>query len=898
MKIPVRFQIPNQTAKGRVARIAALGWMLAAGLSSPAFAAPKPEPETGQGPKIAAATKPKESAKNQKKKANAAPKKSKAGKLVYPRASLAETVLVSAPEVLKHETFQRDFPAGVTAKDGQTWVAYLEHDGQADTLWLAKENTKENTLEPVAAMSEPGILHQPALAVDGQGGVWCFWGQTGDDDIVHLHARNYVNGQLGAGEIVAKSSASDTFADAGTDADGRVWVVWQSMRAGEGDIFCRYYEPGAAMWSEELTVSAEEGGDWEPRIAFDGSGEGAWVVYDSSGGNEFNLYLAHIGLDGKLLGEYPIAHSLNYEARASIRRTADGKGFWIAAERGKQRWGLDNREHNDWNGLNSQRKILFGRFDLDSKTFEEISLGWAGVAVAPGSAVNLPSVGVDYEGHPWVAYRYYDTVLWSIALTRYNPETKTWSQPTTLPRSSLGQDRRACFVRSGRRLRLLWPSDLRTNKTVQVAGVYLAELDYTATLETATAGEPEFEKYEDPHQHLNLGDPTPERPGDDRHEWTFDGQTYGLYWGDFHRHTDVSNCRTGFDGCIVEHFRYAYDMGKLDFLGTSDHTDIGKPYDPYEWWHNQRLADVFFAPGQFTPMYVYEREQRWPWGHRNVVFAERGGPIVYIKRVLYRNSPWQQPYPVRAGLDEISPQELWDILKKTGKPVACVSHTGATGMGTDWSLYDQIDHAVENVVEIYQGARDSYEGIDVPQPPVAIGRIPLDPGAPLATERSKASFGQYSAGVYQNALAQGHQLGVFASSDHLSEHVSYGGVYVKEFTREGIVEALKARRTVAATDKIYVEFSCSGHLLGTTYETSEKPTLRIKVDGTAPIARVTVVRNEANYETFQGDGQATEFEAEFTDGTPVSGENRYYLRVEQLDGNMAWASPVWVTFKE
>ncbi len=39
------------------------------------------------------------------------------------------------------------------------------------------------------------------------------------------------------------------------------------------------------------------------------------------------------------------------------------------------------------------------------------------------------------------------------------------------------------------------------------------------------------------------------------------------------------------------------------------------------------------------------------------------------------------------------------------------------------------------------------------------------------------------------------------------------------------------------------------------------------------------------------------FEATFTDENPIAGENRYYVRVEQVDGNMGWASPVWVTFK-
>jgi hypothetical protein len=30
----------------------------------------------------------------------------------------------------------------------------------------------------------------------------------------------------------------------------------------------------------------------------------------------------------------------------------------------------------------------------------------------------------------------------------------------------------------------------------------------------------------------------------------------------------------------------------------------------------------------------------------------------------------------------------------------------------------------------------------------------------------------------------------------------------------------------------------------------------------------------------------------------LEGENRYYVRVVQKDGNMAWSSPVWVTKKK
>jgi hypothetical protein len=133
---------------------------------------------------------------------------------------------------------------------------------------------------------------------------------------------------------------------------------------------------------------------------------------------------------------------------------------------------------------------------------------------------------------------------------------------------------------------------------------------------------------------------------------------------------------------------------------------------------------------------------------------------------------------------------------------------------------------------------------------------------------------------------------VFASSDHIAQHTSFGGAYVEEDSRTGILRAFQARHTIAATDKIFVEFSCNEHPMGEEFTTSAKPTLRFAVEGTAALQRVTLVRNETNYQVFEPNGKS--FSHTFTDESPASGENRYYLRVEQKDGNMAWSSPVWV----
>lgn len=799
---------------------------------------------------------------------------------------------LGTPAVSRDDRVQRDFPVPVRDARGTVWVAYLEHDGTADRLVLARQTAAG--LETMTTLSDtPGVLHQPALAAIPDGTIWAFWGQVGGDDVMHLRARSFRGDRPGPVLSLAENGGgSDTFAHAAVSVKGRLGVVWQSLRGGEGDIYARFLDPGASDWSAEIAVASGKGGDWEPRLAFDAKGE-AWVVYDSSRGNEFNVYLAQLSGD-TVVATHPIGASAAYEARATLLSDQAGTGFWIAAERGRERWGLDVRGHNPNDGFNAQKRLLFGHFDTGSAVFTEIDPGAAGHALAKDLPVNLPTLGLDAKGNPWMAYRFYANLWWGIAVTHYDLSAKTWSVPRLIPESTFGQDRRSFFVPGATgQLSLVWPSDGRNTKKSLIAGVHLAALDTEAALPVVTAPPPT--PVAKPGARLNPD--TPERDRDDHHVWERGGKRWTLVWGDVHRHTDISNCRTGYDGCIAEHFRYAYDMAKLDFLGTSDHTDIAKIYDPYEWWHNQRMADAFHAPGRFNALYVYEREQRWPWGHRNVVFAQRGGPIVYIQRANYRNSPWQALYPVEAGLGEIEPTELWKVLRAYGKPLAIVSHTGATGMGTDWGKYDQIDATLENTVEIYQGARVSYEGIGAPQPTVGLrvkeaytadsgGKSPAPPG-PIV------DFGPHAAGVYQNALSLGHKLGIFCSSDHISQHVSYGGVYVEENTREGIVAGLRERRSMAATDKIYLEFTCGGHPMGAAFESKEKPVYAVRVEGTAPLAKVTLVCNEKVRHEFTVDG-SKDFSGQWTDESPAEGENRCYLRVEQTDGNMAWASPVWV----
>ena len=249
--------------------------------------------------------------------------------------------------------------------------------------------------------------------------------------------------------------------------------------------------------------------------------------------------------------------------------------------------------------------------------------------------MNLPHVMLDAAGRPWITIRYYKNYCWRIALARFDPATKQWTKPVAIGNTAYAQDRQTTSSLSADgSLWIAWPTDLRHSKLQRTSGIHLIKIGTNADLKLVTAPATQERKPFAPY----INPLSPERARDDRHTWTHDGMTYKLYWGDFHRHTDVSNCITPNDGCVLDAFRYALDMGKLDMLGTSDHTDIAKIYHPYEWWLNQKMVDLFYSPGYFTSMYAYEREQRWPYGHRNVIFAQRvGGPdCIYREKELSR----------------------------------------------------------------------------------------------------------------------------------------------------------------------------------------------------------------------------------------------------------------------
>ncbi|HIE52293.1 MAG TPA: DUF3604 domain-containing protein [Armatimonadetes bacterium] len=775
------------------------------------------------------------------------------------------------PNVIQLTTPERedDYPALAADRQGRLWAVWLSFREDADEVRLrCFEGTRWSEVEAVTP--QPGDYHQPQVAVAGTGRVWVVWSANVDGNW-DLYARSRGNGPWSEITRLTTDPAPDIHPALTAGPDGTLWLAWQSFPAGNGDIFLRFCE--GTNWSEAVPVTTHPANDWEPALTIDRQGR-VYVAWDTYRNGSYDVYCRTFtfGARGiKPLGEErPVAATDRFEAHASLACDREDR-VWIAWDIGGPNWGKDYSEKKGF--VFGPRRTLgpvhaFRRIGLRGLTqgrlWEPVDDLAKALSFAPfvpfvrntnrgGTYFELPRLAVDGAGRLWLFYRFNDTgfyvhlnsTWWSAALYH---DGQGWSESFLLPDSGGRNDVRVapCVAPDGA-LWVAWTGDGRDfdwkqahpGKGVKTNEVFVARLSLPPPASPLAVQEVE----EKPPVVL----PEAVRPAE-RPELVRGRERYQLVWGDFHRHTDISDCSSNVDGSLLDVYRYALDAGQLDFVAVTNHHVHQNRYD---WWRTQKSADLYHVPGVLIPFYGYERSMGKGLGHRNIIHLQRGLELVY------------DPVEIEGANDTV---RLWATLR--GKKVLTIPHQ-LSGPWHDWRYQNR---PLEPVVELFQGHRGSYEYAQSPRP------RGLSPG------RNKGSLWD----AYEHRV----KVGVIASSDHMSTHVSYAGVYTQEVSREGIFAALHARRTFAATDKIRVDFRLGEALLGEETTVTGLPQLRVKILGTGEIEEVVIVRNNRIIYTRNPGRNRDEFL--FVDRTPLPGESYYYVRVRQRDQNMAWSSPIWV----
>jgi hypothetical protein len=335
---------------------------------------------------------------------------------------------------------------------------------------------------------------------------------------------------------------------------------------------------------------------------------------------------------------------------------------------------------------------------------------------------------------------------------------------------------------------------------------------------------------------------------------------YRVYWGDTHVHSRISADTAAWDELIAgpaEDYAYARDRSGLDFAMVTDHSEDMSEED---WDETRAAAAAAYAPGRFVTFTAIEsthRPMRGEGGDKNLYwFAD------------------DQPFTHTGGVAEV-----YAFLKALPCRTMSIQHLHA---GADW---DRHDPALERVVEVYAHWGNGMS-VDA-EPPMLSG---VRPGGTVA-----------------DALEKGLKVGFIASADHSKGRPGddffwplgpyQGGlaaVYAAELTRAGVWDALWARRCYGTTRaRILVEFTLNGAPMGSELSAAGERRLTFGVYGTTAIETVEVVKNGRVWRSIAGDG-TLDVERALVDEAPERETDYYYLHVIQVDGEQAWASPVWV----
>ncbi len=796
-------------------------------------------------------------------------------------ATKVELRRVPPVEAVTTDEFEDDYPSTSMAPDGTLSLAWIGYKGENDQVFVRDRSGEEwNEISSVQGAS--GDLQGLASAYDGDGSLHLVWAQRFDVEWRLLHSMR-TGDSWSAPETVGAGTGNNLFPTLAADRMGTLHLAWQSARGGFSAIY--YMSNEGSGWSDEVALShpGAMANEWYPDIAADSNGT-AWVSWDSYEGGSYNIRMRPVsqGRAGDLMR---VTDTPRYHGRPSIAVDAEDR-VWIAYDEAEENWGKDT-------GF-----LLRGGAGIYQSRTSRVVVWDGSQWLAPMDDVNrrfrpsirryvqTPELTADSHGRIWLLLRprvrsvkpeslWAAGGKWAVMATYY--QGGRWVEPYGLPQS-VGRNEGPMSVVAGRdgRLYATWTTDQKLwggsgfghyPLENQLFFAELSEQFRHLPVEPAILGP---RGTEDPAM-LPLEPREAEQVAAIRN-YVIDsgGKRYRIYRGDMHRHTDISLDGSG-DGSLYDSFRYMMDAGMMDFYLVTDHkgtydpdSDWGRRDTEYSWWRTEKAEDMFHVPGKFVTLFGYERSLSYPNGHRNIIYAERGNRPIQITREERDTSTG--PY-------------LYDALRKQNG--IATSHTSHTTMGTDWR---DNDPELEPIVEIFQGARTSVE----------------HEGAPLASSAARTDLwaGNYRPkGFVWLAWEKGYKLGVQASSDHVSTHTSYAMVLSKEFTRTGLVDAMRMRHTYAATSNIILDYRMTTGggewIQGDELETSEIPTVKAVIRGTNDIKEVAVVRDNTYVHTRDGDGERMTFT--FREQELDAGDHYYYVRVEQHDGNVAWSSPIWVT---
>jgi len=356
----------------------------------------------------------------------------------------------------------------------------------------------------------------------------------------------------------------------------------------------------------------------------------------------------------------------------------------------------------------------------------------------------------------------------------------------------------------------------------------------------------------------------------------------GIYWGDPHVHTILSNCHA--DKCRSLNFCFtaARYLSALDWVAAADHVSNGR-CDFSKWKEQQTVSNLYDDPPEFVTLPAYEASHEGGAGGDNNVYMSHF-PDMFVDEY-------------EGGTVKTLCSKLADKLQQDEFFVV-PHHTTRTGKHGEISDEIYPGPTAMPVIEIHsKWGTSEYRGNQ----------------NPLKEIHGGASYAV-------DFLNRGLKLGFIAGTDSHATVPSGGGeepehidrlpgltaVQCKELTRQSVFDAIRQRQCYAASlERIIMHGSIAGHAFGEELQFADletPPRIDVLVAAKSDIVRIELVRNGTTIHTVTPHSWNTRLTYEDEEDLKklkirshhLNGFIYYYVRVTCESGAQAWSSPVWI----
>jgi hypothetical protein len=821
-----------------------------------------------------------------------------AGLLGTPALAAPATSALEGVETLSGPGRFDKYPSVAFDAEGDLWCAYTSTDSGHDRIVVRRRRAGTWSAEERLDAGE-GLESGAKLVLDGKARLRAFWHGKRNGEWA-VFSRTW-DGRAWEAEKRISSKGSDALHPVvARDAGRRLWAAWETFKPGGFAVVL--VSENASGWSAPARLSSE-GTDRRPALAAPPDG-GVWLAWDSTRTGNYDVFLVRARSAGaaapRLDAPVAVTSDAAIDDSPSLACGKDG-ALWIAwnSMRGHSADAFRTERHSGDAFVRVFRdgaflappgtaaaarpgQVSFGAVDKSARDVEEPYWHWK-------QTQNYPSVFLDGAGRAWIVWRTDATGAHNFDLWARVHDGRRWSPELHLTTFSPGRDEfpSAALAPDGS-LALAWeaqalpkPGEEMTGGDVDAYNTHSSpNVVLVGRLVAPAGGWTSAEIAAAPPDHLDvLPDLEPRAPGPEPRTATAGGGRWHVYFGDPHSHSILSDAKTGFPDQLLELSR---DRLGLDFDVVSDHSEMGL-LQPSEFAELRATAGAFDAPGRFVSLTGWEWTAGSKYGHRVLLYKD-GGP----DRALRSTDP--------------ESDTIEKLYRHAREHDALLSphHTGNALWGR-WNPAAAHDEALEPNFEIcsWHGRYEFY-------------------GNPREGRR------QVPGHQYQDALRLGRHVGVMGASD--THHLSPGeggltAVLAERLDRASIFEAIRNRRNYATTGaRIVLEFTANGEPMGSILKATPLATLDVRVEGTAPIDRVEIVRNLRD--TFaavrmrqspgEPDGEYVLYDPKdpqgvnwrpakdtrrisftVTDTPDAAGETSWYVRVTQADGEQAWSSPIW-----